>query len=125
MTLAIPTRPEKARTQAPHVFTLLHICIVALGLTSLALPSDAAVGRRPVHSHRDPFRDYIASLWPLAEQRGVSRPTFDAAFAGVSFDPKVVAMTEAQPEFVRPIWDYVASAVSPDRIERGRAKANG
>ena len=82
------------------------------------------MGRRPVHSHRDPFRDYIASLWPLAEQRGVSRPTFDAAFAGVSFDPKVVAMTEAQPEFVRPIWDYVASAVSPDRIERGRAKAN-
>ena len=124
MTLAIPTRPEKARTQALHVFTLLHICIVALGLTSLALPSDAAVGRRPVHSQRDPFRDYIASLWPLAEQRGVSRPTFDAAFAGVSFDPKVVAMTEAQPEFVRPIWDYVASAVSPDRIERGRAKAN-
>ncbi len=124
MTLAIPTRPEKTRTQALHVFTLLHICIVALGLTSLALPSDAAVGRRPVHSHRDPFRDYIASLWPLAEQRGVSRPTFYAAFAGVSFDPKVVAMTEAQPEFVRPIWDYVASAVSPDRIERGRAKAN-
>ena len=33
-------------------------------------------------------------------------------------------MTEAQPEFVRPIWDYVASAVSADRIERGRAKAN-
>ena len=67
--------------------------------------------------------NYIASLWPLAEQRGVSRPTFDAAFAGVSFDPKVVAMTETQPEFVRPIWDYVASAVSADRVERGRAKA--
>ena len=32
-------------------------------------------------------------------------------------------MTEAQPEFVRPISDYVASAVSADRIERGRAKA--
>ena len=33
-------------------------------------------------------------------------------------------MTAAQPEFVRPIWDYVASAVSPDRIERGRKKAD-
>ena len=123
MTLAIPTRAVKARTQALLVFALLRVCIVALGLGSFALSANAA-GARPVHSHRDPFREYIASLWPLAEQRGVSRPTFDAAFAGVSFDPKVVAMTEAQPEFVRPVWDYVASAVSAGRIERGRAKAD-
>jgi lytic murein transglycosylase len=33
-------------------------------------------------------------------------------------------MTETQPEFVRPIWDYVASVVSADRIERGRVKAD-
>jgi membrane-bound lytic murein transglycosylase B len=123
LTLPIPIPPVKARTQALLVFALLRICVVALGLASLALPADAAVGKRPVRPHRDPFRDYIASLWPLAEQRGVSRPTFDKAFAGVVFDPTVVAMTEAQPEFVRPIWDYVASAASPDRIERGRAKA--
>ena len=122
MTLAIPIRPVKARKQALLAIAL-RACIVALEMSCLASPSDAAIGRRPVHSHRDPFRDYIASLWPLAEQRGVSRPTFDAAFVGVSFDPKVVAMTQAQPEFVRPIWDYVAGAVSPDRIERGRAKA--
>jgi membrane-bound lytic murein transglycosylase B len=123
LTLAIPTRAVKARTQALLVFSLLRVWIVALGLGSLGLSANAAAAR-PVHSHRDPFREYIASLWPLAEQRGVSRPTFDAAFAGVSFDPKVVAMTEAQPEFVRPVWDYVASAVSTGRIERGRAKAD-
>ena len=64
-------------------------------------------------------------LWSRAEERGVSRLTFDAAFAGVSFDPKVVAMTQAQPEFVRPIWDYVASAASADRVARGRGKATG
>jgi membrane-bound lytic murein transglycosylase B len=104
------------------VLKLLRICVVALGLTSLVVSASATV-RRPVHSHRDPFREFVASLWPSAEERGVSRRTFDAAFAGVSFDPKVVAMTEAQPEFVRPISDYVASAVSVDRIERGRAKA--
>jgi membrane-bound lytic murein transglycosylase B len=123
LTPATTIRPLKARTQALLAFALLRICVVAVGLTSLALHAEAAIGKRPTHSHRDPFRDYIVSLWPLAEQRGVSRPTFDAAFAGVSFDPKVVAMTETQPEFVRPIWDYVDSAVSPDRIERGRAKA--
>ena len=101
---------------------LLRICTVALGLAGLVVSASAAV-RRPVHSHHDPFREFVASLWQSAEERGVSRRTFDAAFKGVSFDPKVVAMTEAQPEFVRPIWDYVASAVSADRIERGRVKA--
>jgi membrane-bound lytic murein transglycosylase B len=124
LTPKTPIRLVDARAQALLVLALLRISIVALGLTGLALPSDAAAGRRPVHSHPDPFREYIASLWPLAKLRGVSRPTFDGAFARVSFDPKVVAMTETQPEFVRPIWDYVASAVSPDRIERGRAKAD-
>ncbi len=124
MTLAIPTRPVEAGAQALIAFALLRVCLVVLGVTGLALPSDAAPGKRPVSSPRDPFREYIASLWPLAEERGVSRPTFEAAFAGVSFDPKVVAMTEAQPEVVRPVWDYVASAVSPDRIARGRRKAD-
>jgi membrane-bound lytic murein transglycosylase B len=124
LTPTISTLPIKARGYA-LLLLALRACVVALGLTGLALSADAAARRRPVHLHRDPFREYIASLWPLAEERGVSRPTFDAAFAGVSFDPKVVAMTEAQPEFVRPIWDYVASAVSADRIERGRAKADG
>src|SRR5208282_36026 len=34
-----------------------------------------------------------------------------------------VADANQQAEFARPIWDYIASAVSPQRIERGRAKA--
>ena len=125
MTSATPTPPVKGRAQALPVLALLQICVAAVGLTGLAFSASAAPGGRPVHSHRDPFREFIAALWPLAEERGVSRRIFDVAFLGVTFDPKVVAMTEAQPEFVRPIWGYVASAVSADRIERGRAKADG
>ena len=41
----------------------------------------------------------------------------------MTFDPGVVAHTTAQAEFVRPIWRYLASAVTKARIERGRAKA--
>src|SRR5271165_921763 len=66
------------------------------------------------------FRDFIASLWPLAEPRGVSRETFDRAFAGVDFDPAVVADATRQAEFSRAIWDYIATAVSPSRVKRGR-----
>jgi lytic murein transglycosylase len=102
---------------------MLRAFIVALGLFSLACSASAAASARSAGSHQPTFREFIDALWPHAEERGVSRATFDNAFAGVAFDPKVVASAEAQPEFVRPIWDYVASAISPDRVERGRERA--
>jgi membrane-bound lytic murein transglycosylase B len=114
---------------------LLRACFVAFLLSSLGLPANAAASKQSVHARgrafqefvaarAQAFREFIAALWPLAEQRGVSRATFDRAFAGISFDPKVVAMTGAQPELVLPIWDYVAGAVSVDRVDRGRKKAD-
>jgi len=67
------------------------------------------------------FAAFIAKLWPDAQKAGVSRETFDAAFHGVKFEPKIVAHTIVQAEFVRPIWSYLDSAVSAKRIENGRA----
>jgi membrane-bound lytic murein transglycosylase B len=100
---------------------ILGALIVALGLSAAAFSASAA--NKPVRPHQPSFREFIDALWPLADERGVSRATFDNAFAGVAFDPKVVASAQSQPEFVRPIWDYVASAVTPDRVERGRDRA--
>lgn len=45
-----------------------------------------------------------------------------AALAGLAPDPTVKRLNEAQPELVRPIWDYLRSAVSEARIARGRAE---
>jgi len=95
--------------------TWLRAFTVALGLAGLAFTASASA--KP---QEPAFREFVAALWPLAEQRGVSRATFDHAFAGVTFDPKVVANAQSQPEFVRPIWDYVTSAVSSERIAHGR-----
>jgi membrane-bound lytic murein transglycosylase B len=69
------------------------------------------------------FRVFVEGIWPEAKAHGVSRSIFDAAFAHVAFDPSVVARTEKQPEFVRPIWDYLAGAVSPQRVARGKDQA--
>jgi lytic murein transglycosylase len=102
---------------------LFRACVVALVSSFLTFPESAVAKMRSVHPRRPPFQEFVASLWPLAEERGISRATFDAAFVGVSFDWKVVANTTRQAEFVRPIWQYVASAVSPPRIGRGREKA--
>ena len=66
------------------------------------------------------FGRFVQSLWPAAKARGVSRGTFDQAFEGVEPDPKIIALTRKQSEFVRPIWDYIDGAISAQRLDRGR-----
>jgi lytic murein transglycosylase len=65
------------------------------------------------------FRAFIDRLWPSAQARGVSRATFTAAFAGITPDQEVIDLTKKQSEFVKPIWEYLASALSSNRLERG------
>ena len=93
--------------------------LILMGL--LALATTAAP--RPSSAAELSFRAFVASLWPLAAERGVSHQTFDRAFRGVTFDRNVVVSANRQAEFSQPIWDYIASAVSPARVERGRAKS--
>lgn len=66
------------------------------------------------------FSRWVADFWPDANAAGISRATFERAFAGVSPDPEVLEKAEYQPEFVKPMWDYVERAVSDQRIETGR-----
>jgi len=68
------------------------------------------------------FQTYIANLWPEAEARGVSRATFDAAFKGVEPDPQVIAATQRQPEYIRPVGGYIALLVSDSRIAGGKKR---
>ena len=61
-------------------------------------------------------------LWPLAEAQGISRATFDLAFRGLTPDARVAALTKRQPEYGKPIGDYLASMASPSRIDNGVRK---
>lgn len=70
----------------------------------------------------DEFARWVERLWPSARSKGVSRSTFRRAFAGVTPDPVVIEKSENQPEFVKPIWDYMDGAVSDERIEMGAQK---
>lgn len=68
------------------------------------------------------FSAFTRDLWPEAAARGVSRRTFDAAFANVAPDEKIIALTKKQSEFVKPVWEYLASATSAQRLERGKSQ---
>jgi membrane-bound lytic murein transglycosylase B len=76
----------------------------------------------PAHADTD-FAEFLAALWPDAQAAGVSRATFDAAFAGITPDPKVIAAAGRQAEFNQTIAAYVAARVTPSRIAQGQRLA--
>jgi membrane-bound lytic murein transglycosylase B len=94
--------------------------VLAIGLVPPAYAPPAMA--QPSVGQGD-FGRFVEALWPDARARGVSRATFEEAFQGVTPDPKIVALTTKQSEFVRPIWEYINGAISAQRLERGREVA--
>ncbi len=68
----------------------------------------------------DKFQACVDSLWSSAKAKGVSRATFDRAFAGVTLDPEVIEAANYQPEYVKPIGEYIDRVVSDKRIATGK-----
>jgi len=66
------------------------------------------------------FSRCVAGLYPDAAARGVSRARFDALTRDLTPDLKIMDLMDAQPEFSKPVWDYVDVLVSEDRIRHGR-----
>jgi lytic murein transglycosylase len=90
----------------------------SVGLASALLIAVLAITASGVRAQSSQdFRTFIASLWPQAKAAGVSRKTFDAAFAGVQPDysipdldipgrPKVD--NTGQAEFTKTAADYLS-----------------
>lgn len=69
------------------------------------------------------FEAWKAQFRSRALAEGIRPQVLDAAFGGVTKNLEVVRLDGAQAEFTKPIWEYLDSAVSADRINTGRAKA--
>lgn len=96
-----PTGPRTARALG------LLAGIAALPLAALPARAD--------------FDSCLAGIQGQAAAAGVSAQTFRSATSGISFDDKVIELSQAQPEFKTPIWDYMAALVDDERVEDGRA----
>jgi len=91
-----------------------HLTSRSLALSALlALPLPALADQA--------FTDCLDRLRTEAAQHGVTQSTFDAHAAGLEPDMAVLGFLDAQPEFVTPIWDYIAALVDDERIADGRA----
>jgi lytic murein transglycosylase len=67
------------------------------------------------------FQSCLGELRVAAEAKGVAAATAEAATKNLTFNPDVLGYEKEQPEFVTPIWDYIAGLVDDERIADGRA----
>lgn len=66
------------------------------------------------------LRDWTRAFRRRALSKGISAAVFDRAFRDVRYNADVIARDRNQSEFVKPIWDYLASAASDTRVEAGK-----
>jgi peptidoglycan lytic transglycosylase B len=66
------------------------------------------------------FPNCLDRMWPDAASRGVSRENFINHTAALMPDLRIMDFLDAQPEFVRPLWDYLDGLVSDQRVQMGQ-----
>ncbi|MBV0890262.1 lytic murein transglycosylase [Paracoccus sp. Z118] len=107
------------------------VLIAALGSCGVAVappgPSGSSVtpAAIPAASPQDAagLQRWVQNFRPRAISRGISPATFDRSMALAQYNPDVVRLDRRQAEFTRPVWLYLDSAVSPERIRTGREMA--
>jgi membrane-bound lytic murein transglycosylase B len=66
------------------------------------------------------FGAFVAGFRATAVQAGIDPQIYDASMTGIARNPHVEDLNLQQPEFVKPIWDYLDGAVSLVRITKGQ-----
>ncbi len=116
--------------RAPAFILALATLLGTASCTTLAAPpgpaaaSPASTTATPPDTSDpvDGFRAWIAGFSQDALKAGISRATIAATLGKARWLPQVIELDRAQPEFVRPVWQYLDGAVSPQRILAGKAQ---
>jgi membrane-bound lytic murein transglycosylase B len=67
------------------------------------------------------FPACLAQLWPAAARRGVTRAVYRQYTRTLTPDLRILDLLDNQPEFTKPVWDYLDLLVTDERIAKGRA----
>lgn len=84
-----------------------------------AIPVPASLDAA-VAAEKPSFSEWLSLLRSDAIAAGIDPELFDRAFSGIEPNPDVISADSSQPEFTRPVWEYLDGALSPLRIAQGR-----
>lgn len=66
------------------------------------------------------FPNCVASMWPDAARRNISRENFERFTSGLEPDLRIMDLMDSQPEFTKAIWEYLDILVNDNRLAKGR-----
>ena len=102
----------------------LFAAVLAVAATSTFASAALAPGDVPVPipapQPQSRFDAFLHDFKTDALRAGIMESTYDRAVLGIKLNPRVEELNEKQPEFVRPIWEYLAGIVSEARIAKGK-----
>jgi membrane-bound lytic murein transglycosylase B len=102
----------KFRTNFSRKFALLLVAGLAAAISPLDARADAG------------FKTWVANFYDTAAKSGITRSTYNQAFAGINGpDPEVLRKAQHQPEFKAKVWEYLDSRVNPYTVKIGREMA--
>lgn len=102
------------RAFAKRVTTSLKVAAVAAVLASCTTTAFADAK----------FQRWVNDFRAVASQSGITRTTFDRAFANVTApDREVLDLAQNQPEFNAPVWQYFDNQITDESINNGRRMA--
>jgi len=108
----------------------LRVLLLAAGMVAAVAPAVPAPARAlgaeamivPVQAGSESaFPAWVKAFRQRALAQGITAEVFEAAFAGIRYNATIVGRDRNQSEFVKQIWDYLDSAVSPERVTNGKA----
>lgn len=92
------------------------------GLAMLAVISVSAAAQEAAQeAEREPFETWAADFEARLLERGVEEAIVESMLDGLEPDMRIVERDSSQPEFVRPVWVYLAGAASDARVNNGLA----
>ncbi|MBF7054019.1 lytic murein transglycosylase [Halomonas sp. KAO] len=83
---------------------------------------EVSTPRGEASADAESFEAWLARFRREARAEGISEATLERALASLRYRPRVIELDRSQPEFVRPIWQYLDTAVSAQRVTTGRAR---
>jgi len=116
-------------------FALSIACLAALPFTAcaasvespaptalLAQASIPIIETSKAATQTQRFKDWKDRFIEQAADRGYDRASVTALIAPAKINEKALDRDSKQPEFSRPIWEYVDGAASADRLAKGKGK---
>ncbi|HEX3652045.1 MAG TPA: lytic murein transglycosylase [Rhizomicrobium sp.] len=84
-------------------------------------PTPIPVATPALSSADAKFYAFVRDFRAEAIAAGIRPETYDASMAGIHRNPRVEELNRKQPEFIKPVWQYLDTTVSALRVASGQA----